>query len=84
MRKKRKQCGLIQPKIMKLNISTLNLIKNRLNLQELTYTCNDITNMKTSITYLNFFINICKMDTNLNIIYYANKRPNSIWMHKVG
>ena len=84
MRKKRKQCGLIQPKIMKLNIQTLNLIKNRLNLQELTYTCNDITNMKTSITYLNFFINICKMDTNLNIIYYANKRPNSIWMHKVG
>ena len=84
MRKKRKQCGLIQPKIIKLNIQTLNLIKNRLNLQELTYTCNDITNMKTSITYLNFFINICKMDTNLNIIYYANKRPNSIWMHKVG
>ena len=84
MRKKRKQCGLIQPKIRKLNISTLNLIKNRLNLQELTYTCNDTTNMKTSITYLNFFINICKMDTNLNIIYYANKRPNSIWMHKVG
>ena len=84
MRKKRKQCGLIQPKIMKLNIQTLNLTKNRLNLQELTYTCNDITNMKTSITYLNFFINICKMDTNLNIIYYANKRPNSIWMHKVG
>ena len=37
MRKKRKQCGLIQPKIMKLNIQTLNLIKNRFNLQELTY-----------------------------------------------
>ena len=48
---------------------------------ELTY--NYITNMKTSITYLNFFINICKMDTNLNIII-ASKRPNFICMHKVG